>query len=116
VLGDCIDLHNQIGSQRKFARLQELTRYWVDRASEIDGFRIHTPMDSPELGGVASFSLAGIPVDLVEKRLREEFKVQTRKRVPEGLKAIRVSPQLYSSKSELDELVLAIKKIAAGRG
>lgn len=115
VLGDCIDFHNMIGSQRKLARLQELTRYWVDRASEIDGFRIHTPMDSPELGGVASFSLAGIPVDLVEKRLREEFKLQTRKRVPEGLKAIRVSPQLYSSKSELDELVLAIKKIAAGR-
>ena len=116
VLGDCIDFHNMIGSQRKLARLQELSRYWVDRAREIEGFQIHTPMDSPELGGVASFSLAGIPVEIVERRLRDEFKIQTRKRVPEGLRAIRVSPQLYSTKSELDELVLAIRKIAARRG
>jgi len=111
-LADAIDFHNRIGLARKQARLQYLSRYWVDRARSIRGFRIHTPMEHPNLGGLTAFSLDGIPAEVVEKRLREEFGIQTRKRTPAGFSGIRVSPQLYTTTTELDALVDAIGQLS----
>jgi len=111
-IGDAVDFHNRIGSRRKQERLQSLSKYWVEQALEIPGFNIHTPMDHPELGGITLFSIDGIPINILETRLREEFGIQTRKRDPKGLRGIRVSPQVYVRKSELDTLVSAIRAIA----
>ena len=111
-LADAIDFHNRIGLTRKQGRLQYLSHYWVDRAQKIPGFRIHTPMDHPKLGGLTAFSIDGVPVELIEKRLRDDFGIQTRKRTPEGFAGIRVSPQLYNTTAELDALVDAIAHIA----
>jgi selenocysteine lyase/cysteine desulfurase len=112
-INDAIDLHNHIGPAQKQSRLQELSRYWVDRAMGIRGFRIHTLMDHPSLGGLTAFSIDGIPVERVESRLRDEFRIQTRKRTPEGFRGIRVSPQVYNSTDELDMFVAALRKISA---
>lgn len=111
-IGQAVDFHNSIGTERKQKRLQTLTRYWVEQASDIPGFRMHTLMDHPNLGGLASFSIDSIPVAVVENRLRDEFKIQTRKRTPEGLQAIRVSPQLYTRMCDLDTFVSALRVIA----
>jgi selenocysteine lyase/cysteine desulfurase len=112
-LADAIDFHNRIGLDRKQARLQYLSRYWVERARSIRGFRIHTPMEHPKLGGLTAFSIEGVPVEVIEKRLRDEFAIQTRKRTPDGFRGIRVSPQLYNSTAELDALVDAIGAVAS---
>ena len=89
-----------------------MSKYWVEQASDIPGFKIHTPMNSPNLGGVTLFSIDNIPIKVIETRLRDEFKIQTRKREPKGLKGVRVSPQIYMRMSELDTLVDAIRAIA----
>ena len=111
-ISDAIDFHNKIGSARKHARLQELSKYWVGKASGIPGFRIHSLMDHPKLGGLTTFSLDGIAVQALEQRLREEFKIQTRKRTPQGFSGIRVTPQVYNTTAELDEFVAALRQIA----
>ena len=54
-----------------------------------------------------------MPVERIESRLRDEFKIQTRKRTPEGFRGIRVSPQVYNTFEELDMFVSALRKIAA---
>jgi selenocysteine lyase/cysteine desulfurase len=114
-VNDAIEFHNRLGLARKQRRLQELSRYWVDKAVGIPGFRIHTPMDHPGLGGLTAFSIDGMPVEQIEGRLRAEFKIQTRKRTPAGFSAIRVSPQVYNTTEELDAFVVALRKIAATR-
>ncbi len=111
-INDAIDFHHYIGFARKQKRLQELSRYWVDKAMSIRGFRIHTLMDHPNLGGLTAFSIDGIPVERIESRLRDEFKIQTRKRTPAGFRGIRVSPQVYNTTDELDMFVSALRKIA----
>ncbi len=112
-INDAIDLHEHIGFERKHRRLQELSRYWVDKARGIQGFRIHSLMDHPGLGGLTAFSIDGMPVERIESRLRDEFKIQTRKRTPEGFRGIRVSPQVYNTFEELDMFVSALRRIAA---
>ena len=111
-IGQAVDFHNSIGTVRKQKRLQTLTRYWVSQAADIPGFRMHTLMDHPNLAGLSSFSIDNIPVAVIEHRLRQEFKIQTRKRIPEGLQAIRVSPQLYTSMDDLNVFVRALRVIA----
>jgi selenocysteine lyase/cysteine desulfurase len=112
-IGDAIDFHNRVGAIRKQQRLQTLSRYWVDKAMSIPGFRIHTLMDHPGLGGLTTFSIDGMPVERIESRLRDEFGIQTRKRTPAGFRGIRVSPQIYNTMDELDAFVAALRKIAA---
>jgi selenocysteine lyase/cysteine desulfurase len=112
-IGDAIDFHNRVGAVRKQKRLQELSRYWVDKARSIPGFRIHTLMDHPGLGGLTTFSIDGMAVEDIERRLRDEFRIQTRKRTPAGFRGIRVSPQIYNTMDELDTFAAALRKIAA---
>ena len=111
-LGDAVDFHNAIGTQRKHERLQSLSKYWVEQAMDIPGFQIHTPMDHPSLGGITTFSIDGMATEVIEARLRNEFNIQTRRRTPEGLQGVRVSPQIYIRKSELDTFVTAVRELA----
>jgi selenocysteine lyase/cysteine desulfurase len=108
-----IDFHVSIGIERIHARLRELSRYWVAQASEISGFRLHTPLDSPNLSAVTLFSIDGMDVETIEKRLRDEHAIRVRFRRQAGLAGVRVSPHLYTLKSELDRFVAALRTITA---
>ena len=48
----------------------ELTRWWVERAREIPGFRLHTPVDAEDLGAVSLFSIDGVDTRSIELELR----------------------------------------------
>jgi selenocysteine lyase/cysteine desulfurase len=107
-----VDFHNTLGTARVHARLRELSRHWVQKASDIKGFRIHTPMDSPELGAVTLFSIQGMDPEAVEKQLREQHKIRVRFRRQGTLAGVRVSPHIYTSKGDLDRFVSAVRQVA----
>ncbi len=107
-----IDFHNSIGTAKIHARLQELSRYWVQAASDIEGFKMHTPMDTPNLNAVTAFSIAGLSVETIEKRLSAEHNIQVKLRRQHSLACVRVSPQIYILKSELDRFVGALRQVA----
>ena len=107
-----IDFHNRLTTERKHARLRELSRYWVQRAADIEGFRIHTPMESPDLGAVTLFSIAGVEPERIEERLKSEYKIRVRVRRQSSLAGVRVSPHVYTLEHELDAFVAALRRIA----
>ncbi len=107
-----IDFHNSIGTAKIFQRLQSLTRYWVERASDIKGFKMHTPMDHPQLGAVSLFSIAGVTPEDIEQRMLETYKFRVRMRRANGLEGVRVSPQIYTLKADLDRFVDGLRQIA----
>lgn len=107
-----IDFHNSIGTARVFQRLQSLTRYWVERASDIKGFKMHTPMDHPQLAAVSLFSIAGVTPEDIEQRMLETYKFRVRMRRANGLEGVRVSPQIYTLKADLDRFVDGLRQIA----
>lgn len=107
-----IDFHNSIGTRRIQARLQELSRYWVQAASDIKGFKIHTPMETANLNAVTAFSIDGLSVETIEKRLATEHNIQVKLRRQHSLACVRVSPQIYILKSDLDRFVAALREVA----
>lgn len=107
-----IDFHEAVGGERKFRRLQSLTRYWVERASDIPGFRLHVPVDHPSLGAVSLFSIDGLQPERIERRLQAEFAIRVRMRRSGALEGVRVSPHIYTLKADLDRLVDSLRRIA----
>ncbi len=107
-----IDFHNAIGTAKIFKRLQFLTKYWVERASDIKGFKMHTPLDHPQLGAVSLFSIAGVSPDVIEQQMLEVYKFRVRMRRVNALEGVRVSPQIYTLKADLDRFVDGLRQIA----
>ncbi|TIQ75458.1 MAG: hypothetical protein E5X64_38410 [Mesorhizobium sp.] len=109
-----IRLHRRIGVERIQRRLSELTRYWIERARDIPGFRLHTPLtagplDAGPLGAVALFSIDSVDSRLLERVLREQHRVHVKYRRVEDIAGLRVSPHIYMRKDELDVFVDALE-------
>ncbi|WP_262031503.1 aminotransferase class V-fold PLP-dependent enzyme [Microvirga sp. Mcv34] len=104
-----IQLHREIGVRTIHARLQELTRYWVGLAHEIPGFRLHTPLDTDDLGAVSLFSIDHVDSKALERELREKHQVHVKYRKVEHLEGLRVSPHVYMLRSDLDTFVTALR-------
>lgn len=110
-IAPAIRFHQEIGTSRIHARLQELTRYWTNLARDIPGFTLHTPLDTDALGAVSLFSIHNMDSRKVERELRETYRVHVKYREARHINGLRVSPHIYMLKSDLDFFVDTLKKI-----
>jgi selenocysteine lyase/cysteine desulfurase len=110
-ISPAVRFHSQIGTGSIHARLQHLARYWVDRAREIPGFRLHTPLDTEELGAVSLFSVDGLDYRTIEHELRATHQVHVKYRHVGHLDGMRVSPHIYTQEEDLDRFVEALERV-----
>ncbi len=108
-IAPAIQFHKKIGAERMHARLRELTRYWVDRARDIPGFRLHTAVDTDGLAAISLFSIDNVDMKLLERNLREKHQVHVKYRTVEHIEGLRVSPHIYMLKCDLDVFVTALR-------
>jgi selenocysteine lyase/cysteine desulfurase len=95
------------------ARLRELTRIWVALARDIPGFRLHTAIDTENLGAICLFSIDGWDMKKLERDLREKHQVHVKYRKVEHIEGLRVSPHIYMLKSDIDTFVAALRNALA---
>ena len=111
-----IALHNELTVERKQARLRFLRNYWVSRAREISGIAILTPDQEGRYGATISFRVAGMrtfeDAKKIQDLLLKKYNILTvaRKGIANGA-AVRVTPALYNTTTELDQLVAALEGI-----
>jgi len=114
-INDAIDYHLGIGVQRKEARLRFLQRYWTDKVRSTKNIIVNTPDDPARSCGIANVGVAGmVPAELA-KTLLEKYKIWTVAIDGAGVHGARITPHLFITTRELDQLVKALKEIAAGR-
>ena len=102
------------GVARKQARLQYLRDSWVNRVRSAR-VQVLTPEDPSLYGSVSSFRIAGLSADAVQRALLDEHRILTVARTGiAGGDAVRVTPALYNTEGDIDRLVEAIQKMAAG--
>src|SRR5207253_2399571 len=106
--------HQSIGTTVVHARLEALTRYWIERARGIPGFRLHTPTASGQLGGVSLFFIDGRDARHIERELRDVHHVHVKFREVRHMRGLRVSPGIYTLESDLDRFVSALERVVAG--
>jgi selenocysteine lyase/cysteine desulfurase len=111
---DALTFHEQVGPQRKEARLRYLRDYWVARVKDLKNLDVLTPDDPALHAGVTSFRMRGArqPAEL-QKVLLENYRILTvaRKGIAGG-DAVRVTPALYTSERDLDRFVHALHELS----
>lgn len=108
-----VDFQNAIGSDRKEARLRYLKNYWAEKVKDIPKVKLHTSLDARFSCAICGVSVEGVPTLATANFLFDKYKIHAVNIEWENIKCVRVTPHVYTSLSDLDKLVTAIKQLAA---
>jgi len=110
-IGQAIDFHHWIGSERKQKRLQYLKNYWMEKVMNFPKVKIHTSL-KPEFGcAIGLFSIEGKTPTEVSNLLFKDHQIHTVGIDWENIHGVRVTPNVYSTTKDLDRLILGIKAL-----
>lgn len=111
-IGQAIDFHNAIGSQRKQQRLQYLKTYWCNAVTKNPRVKLHISLKPEYSCALGTFSIDGMDVGDVANKLMGEYQIHTVPIKWENVNAVRVTPHVYTTTKDLDRFIDAVMKIA----
>jgi len=112
-LNDAIDFHLSIGIERKEARLRYLQRHWTDQVRGQPRIVLNTPTDPARSCGIANVGVQGIEPPDLARTLLERYRIWTVAINGAGVHGARITPHVFITPRELDQLVRALKELAA---
>lgn len=112
-ISDAIDYYNMIGAERKEARLRYLQVYWTSRVRKLPRIILNTPEDPNRACGIANVGIEGIQPKDLAKRLMDEYKIFTVGIDSANVYGCRITPNVYTTRDELDIFINALKKMSA---
>ena len=109
---NAIEFQDKIGSKRKEDRLRFIQKYWSDQVRNYPGIRVNTPEESHRSCGIGNVWVEKhTPADM-GKILMEKYKIFTAPIDGAGVRGVRISPNIYTTTAECDQLVAALKEMA----
>lgn len=109
-ISKAIEFHNSIGIERKQARLNYLTSYWVQKLESIKGFELTVPED--HTCALSHFKIKDFDSFKIFSKLFKEHQVYTMRYQFSGrVDGVRVTPHLFTSLEDLDRFTDGVKKI-----
>lgn len=110
-IGQALDFHHMIGSERKAKRLHYLKNYWAEQVMELPGVDFQTSMH-PDFGGAISLlRIEGKEPGEVARELFNKHKIHTVAINWENIHGVRVTPNVYTVTKDLDVLVQAVREM-----
>ena len=109
---DAISYLNWIGVERKETRLRYLKTYWQQALKDTPNIVINTSFDPQRSCGIGNVGLQNMKPATLAKRLFKEFKVFTVAIDYANVKGCRISPNVFTTKEELDTFIDAMKKLS----
>ena len=109
---DAIAYFQKIGPERKEERLRYLQHYWSDKVRSNPNIIVNTPAAAERSCGIANVGIKGMkPADLAET-LMKKYKIYTVAIDYINVHGCRITPNIYTTPKELDQLVLALNELA----
>lgn len=105
-----MNLHEEIGQERKTERLTALRKYWMDRLDNPK-VTITTPYENHRAAGMGSFRVNGVDAYETAKKLKAEKSLAVGCNGPLHFSQFRVTPHIYTRTEELDVLIEYINKL-----
>jgi selenocysteine lyase/cysteine desulfurase len=91
--------------------LFKLKKYWTDQVKSLPGIIFYSPLEKNYSCAIANFGIEGMKGSEIEALLMKNRKVHTVAIEYEKINGVRITPNVYTSFYELDELVAGIKEI-----
>ena len=109
---NALEFQDKIGIDRKEHRLRFLQKYWSDQVRNYPGIKVNTPHENHRCCGIGNVWVEKYTPADMGKTLMDKYKIFTAPIDGSGVKGVRVSPNIYTSTAELDQLVAALKEMA----
>lgn len=114
-IADAIEYYNKIGPARKEARLRYLQQYWVSKVQHLPNIVLNSPRQSQRVCAIGNVGVKGMKPANLADTLFKKYKIYTVAIDNEaaGVQGVRITPNIYTTTAELDELVRALRELAA---
>lgn len=105
---NAIEFYQKVGAERKEARLRYLQNYWTNKVRNLPHIQLNTPEDPHRSCAIANVGVKGMkPSDLADVLLKK-YKIYTVAIDSATVQGCRITPNVYTSLSELDLFVNAL--------
>ena len=111
-IGEALLFHNGLGGKRKEARLRYLSRYWMNRLKDIPKIRFNTSFDENQSCAIANVQIEGINPSAIGNYLFANHHIFTTPIIHDEFQGIRITPNVYTTLSELDRFCAVMETIA----
>lgn len=111
-IGEAVLFHNAIGAKRKEERLRYLSRYWMNNLKSIPKVGFNTSFDPLQSCAIANFKIEGVDPVQLGGHLMSKHKIFTTPIVHDEFTGIRITPNLYTTKWELDRFSNIVADVA----
>ena len=106
-----LEFHQQIGDERKFARLRYLKQRWADRLTQIPGAKLLVGLDPKLSGAFGTIQFATIDPGKLGDALLAKYNIFVTPITGPGFNGIRISPNVYTSPQEIDRFCDAVAAV-----
>jgi isopenicillin-N epimerase len=112
-VADAISFHEEIGADRKAARLRFLRERWMRALQDVPRVRLLTSFDPAQACALGSMALDGADARELVADLQRRWGIHVRRRgVKDQFECIRVTPNIFTTRDEIDLFVEAIRTLA----
>lgn len=111
-IANAIEFYKKVGAKRKEDRLRYLQNYWTKQARTIPNVILNTPEDISRSCAIANVGIKGMKPSVMAERLLKEHKIYTVAIDSKGVQGCRITPNIYTSTQDLDQLVNALKTLS----
>lgn len=112
-ISDAIDFYNKVGVERKEARLRFLQQYWTSKVRDLPNVVVNTPKDPARSCGIANVGIRNMKPALLAETLFKKYKIYTVAIDYANVQGCRITPNIYTTPAELDQLVKALKELGS---
>ena len=111
-IGKALSFHHTIGTERKQKRLKYLQQYWVKKVKDHPKIKFYTPLEECASFAIATVGIEGKTATEIESELLNKHNIHTVSIIWEEVNGIRITPNVYTSESDLDVFTNALLSIA----
>jgi len=109
-----VEFYEMIGGKRKEERLMYLKNYWMEKVKDVPKVKIGTSLKKGYGCAIGIVDVEGKKPQELESYLFDKHKIHTVAIEWENIRGVRVTPNVYTTTKNLDQLVEGITKFAGG--
>jgi isopenicillin-N epimerase len=108
---EALEFHEQIGAERKFARLCYLKNRWAERLGKVPGAKVLVGLDPSQSGAFGTIHFDTMEPGKLGDLLLSKYNIFVTPITAPFLNGIRVSANVYTSTAEIDRFCDAVEAI-----
>jgi isopenicillin-N epimerase len=112
-IAEALQFHQAIGAERKAARLRFLKDRWARRLESRPGARVLTSFDPAQSCAICNLSITGMDPHKLAEHLWARHRIFVTPIKHDEFDGIRVTPNLYTTLTEIDTFSQAIEDVLA---